>query len=135
MILLHFWDRSRQLRQLIINELRLKKASFIPWLIPAANASSYCTGVYALLTIADEKKRLVPGSMNRLKFKVTGSAGIAGICNGDPTSLESMQGDTLPAFNGLCQVVLRGKAGSPGPATLSVEAEGLPGVKLTINAR
>ena len=90
---------------------------------------------YVTITIADDKKRMVPESMNRLKFKVTGSAEIAGICNGDPTSLESMQGDTLPVFNGLCQVVLRGKPGSPGPATLSVEAEGLPTVKLTITTK
>jgi beta-galactosidase len=78
---------------------------------------------------------MVPGSMHRLKFKVSGSAGIAGICNGDPTSLESMQGDTLPAFNGLCQVILRGIPGIPVPAALSVEAEGLPTVRLTITAR
>ena len=90
---------------------------------------------YVTITIADDKKRLVPGSMDRLKFKVTGSAEIAGICNGDPTSLESMQGDTLPAFNGLCQVVLRSKAGSPGPATLSVEAEGMPAAGITITTK
>lgn len=45
-----------------------------------------------------------------------------------------MQGDTLPALNGLCQVVLRGRAGSPVPATLTGGAEGLPNVKITINA-
>jgi hypothetical protein len=27
---------------------------------------------YATITIADEKKRLVPGSMNRLKFNISG---------------------------------------------------------------
>ena len=90
---------------------------------------------YVTITITDEKKRLVPGSMNRLKFKVTGEAEIAGICNGDPTSLESMQGDTLPAFNGLCQVILRGKSGKPGTATLSVESEDLPTGKVTITTR
>ncbi len=90
---------------------------------------------FVTITIADDKKRLVPDSMHRLKFKLTGNAEIAGICNGDPTSLESMQGDTLPAFNGLCQVVLRSKAGNPGAATLSVEAEGLPSAKVTINAK
>jgi beta-galactosidase len=90
---------------------------------------------YITITIADEKKRLVPGSMNRLKFKISGDAEIAGICNGDPTSLESMQGDTLPAFNGLCQVILRGKSGKPGKATLHVESEGLPAGKVTITTR
>ena len=73
--------------------------------------------------------------MQRLKFKVAGAAEIAGICNGDPTSLESMQGDTLPAFNGLCQVILRSKRGQIGTATLSIEAEGLPSGKLTVTTR
>ncbi len=90
---------------------------------------------FVTITIADDQKRMVPGSMNRLKFKISGNAEIAGICNGDPTSLESMQGDTLPAFNGLCQVVLRSKANSPGPATLTVEAEGLPSAKVTITTK
>lgn len=87
---------------------------------------------YVTITIADDKDRLVPRSMNRLQFKVDGNAEIAGICNGDPTSLETMQGDTLPAFNGLCQVILRGKPGAAGPATLSVTSEGLPAASLKI---
>lgn len=90
---------------------------------------------YVTITIADEKGHLVPRSMNRLKFKVEGAAEIAGICNGDATNLESMQGDTLPAFNGLCQVILRSKAGSPGTATLSVASEGLPVGKVTITTK
>jgi len=90
---------------------------------------------YVTITIADEKGRLVPQSMQRLKFKIAGSAEIAGICNGDPTSLESMQGVTLPAFNGLCQVILRSKLGQTGSATLSIEADGLPSNKLTLTTR
>ena len=90
---------------------------------------------YVTLTITDANGRLVPRSMNRLNFKIEGEAEIAGICNGDPTSLEPMQGDTLPAFNGLCQVILRGKAGKPGSATLSVASAGLPSGKVTITTR
>lgn len=90
---------------------------------------------YVTITIADSKDQLVPRSMNRLKFMIEGTAEIAGICNGDPTSLESMQGDTLPAFNGLCQVILRGKKGKPGTATLSVESENLPSGRVTITTQ
>ncbi len=90
---------------------------------------------YVSITIADDQGRLVPRSMNRLQFKVEGDAEIAGVCNGDPTNLESMQGDTLPAFNGLCQVVLRGKAGKPGVVTLSVASENLPAGKVTVTMK
>ena len=90
---------------------------------------------FITITIADQKGRMVPGSMNRLKFKISGDAEIAGICNGDPTSLETMQGDTMPAFNGLCQVILRGKPGKTGPVSLTVESDDLPSRKITITAK
>jgi len=90
---------------------------------------------YVTVTIADDKDRLVPRSMNRLQLKVEGNAEIVGVCNGDPTDLESMQGDTLPAFNGLCQVVLRGKAGKAGTTTLSVASEKLPVGKVTVTMK
>lgn len=90
---------------------------------------------YITVTLADDKGRLVPRSMNRLHFKVEGAAELVAVCNGDATSHESQQGDTLPAFNGLCQVVLRGKKGESGKATLSVASEKLPTAKLEIGVR
>lgn len=87
---------------------------------------------YITITIADDKGRLVPRSMNPLRFSVEGTAEIAGICNGDPTSLESMQADSLPAFNGLCQVIVRAKGGKPGPVTLRVASDRLPTCELKI---
>jgi beta-galactosidase len=91
---------------------------------------------YVTVTIADEKGRLVPRSMNRLQFKVDGDAEIAAVCNGDATSHEpQVNTNTLKAFNGLCQVVLRGKAGKPGTITLSVASENLPVGKVTITTK
>jgi beta-galactosidase len=90
---------------------------------------------YITISVADEKGRLVPESMQRMKFQVSGAAAIVGVCNGDPTSLESMKGTELPAFNGLCQVILRSKAGQPGDATLTVNAEGLPAGSLMISCK
>jgi len=90
---------------------------------------------YVTITVADEKGRLVPRSMHRLHFSISGGVEIAGVCNGDPTSLESMQGTSMPAFNGLCQVILRGKRGMPGPATLTISSEGLPTAKVTITTK
>ena len=87
---------------------------------------------YVTVTVADEKGRLVPRSMNPLDFEISGAAEILAVCNGDPTSHLPLQGTSMPAFNGLCQVVLRGIDGKPGPAVLTVKSEGLPDAKLEI---
>ena len=42
---------------------------------------------------------------------------------------------TLPAFNGLCQVVLRAKKGQTGKATLRVASDKLVGGDVTISTR
>jgi beta-galactosidase len=90
---------------------------------------------YVTVTIADDQGRLVPRSMDRLNFEVDGDAEIVAVCNGDATSHESLQGNTMKAFNGLCQVILRGKPGKPGTATLKVTAEKLATGKVTITTR
>jgi beta-galactosidase len=90
---------------------------------------------YITVTIADAKARLVPRSMDRLHFKIAGPAEIVAVCNGDATNHESLQGTTMPAFNGLCQVIVRGKPGSPGTATLSVASGKLPAAKVTLTTR
>ncbi len=91
---------------------------------------------YVTVTIADDQGRLVPRSMDRLRFKVEGAAEIAAVCNGDATSHEPQIGaETLPAFNGLCQIVLRGKSGTSGTATLSVSSGNLASGKVVITVQ
>lgn len=90
---------------------------------------------FVTVTIADDKGVLVPSAMNRLNFKVTGDLEIVGLCNGDPSSLENIQGVTMQAFHGLCQVVLRGKPGKTGSATLKVSSEDLPDATLEITLK
>ena len=90
---------------------------------------------FVTIAIADENGRTVPRSMNRLHFKIEGAAEIVAVCNGDPTSHESFHGDTMPTFNGLCQVIVRGKPGQLGKATLRVTSEGLPDAALTLTTR
>lgn len=90
---------------------------------------------YVTVTIADAKGRLVPRSMDRLDFSIEGDGEIVAICNGDATSHESLQGRTMKAFNGLCQVVLRGKAGKPGTAILTVKSGNLTAASVNITTR
>ena len=40
-----------------------------------------------------------------------GAVAIAGVCNGDPMDYDSLHGDSIKAFRGLAQVILRGAAG------------------------
>jgi len=55
--------------------------------------------------------------------------------NGDPTSFESFQATERHAFNGLCLVVIRTKAGQPGEIKLKAQSEGLAGVDLVVSSR
>ncbi len=94
-----------------------------------------CDRCCITVTVADEKGRLVPRSMNSLDFKIDEDAETVSVCNGDATSHESLQGTSMPAFNGLCQVILRGNPGSQGKATHSMASDMLPTGKVTITTR
>ena len=69
---------------------------------------------------------------NRLKFSVSGNAEIVGVCNGDPTDHDSMKGDTIKAFSGMAQVILRSKRDSAGKATLKISGAKLPAATVDI---
>lgn len=84
--------------------------------------------IYLTLTIADAKDRLVPRSNQKLRFEVSGAAEILAAGNGDATSLVTMHhATTLPAYNGLCQIILR--RNGPGPISFVGQAEGLAPAK------
>ena len=77
------------------------------------------------VAIVDSKGRVVPRSKNHLKFTVTGPVEIVATDNGDATSLLPFQLSERDAYNGLALVILRGKYGESGKATLKVESKGL----------
>lgn len=80
------------------------------------------------LTVSDETGRLVPRSDPELHFTVRGDAEILAAGNGDATSHVTMhRADEMPAYNGLCQVILR-RTGD-GAITLKAEADGLASAK------
>ncbi len=45
--------------------------------------------------------------------------------NGDPTDMTVFPSKDRKAFNGLALVIVRAKAGQPGPIKLTAEADGL----------
>ena len=86
------------------------------------------------VTIADKDGRLVPRSKNRIRFEISGPGEIVAIDNGDATSHESFQSKQWNAYNGLCLVIVRTKAGQPGQIRLQAQSENLTGAELRIAA-
>jgi beta-galactosidase len=76
------------------------------------------------IRILDATGNVVPTATNAVVFTVNGPAKILGVDNGDPTSHDSYQTNTRPAFNGLALLTLQaGKA--PGHVMVAAKADGL----------
>jgi beta-galactosidase len=80
---------------------------------------------FVTVTVTDQAGLTAPRADNRIHFDVEGPGEIVATDNGDPTSFESFQSPDRKAFNGLCLVIVRGKAGQPGKITLTATSEGL----------
>jgi beta-galactosidase len=89
---------------------------------------------FITVTVADKDGLLVPRSKNRVRFQVSGPGEIVAVDNGDATSHESFQSKERAAYNGLCLVVVRTKAGQPGAIRLAASADGLSGAELLIRS-
>jgi beta-galactosidase len=89
---------------------------------------------FVTVTVADKQGLPVPRSMNKLKFEISGPGEIFATDNGDPTNLESIQTTEKAAFNGLCLVIVRAKAGQNGKITLKAMSEGLRSEDVVISA-
>jgi beta-galactosidase len=89
---------------------------------------------FVTVSVADAAGAMVPASMNLLRFEISGPGEIAGVDNGDPTSLVSFQSPQMQAFNGLCLVIVRSKPGQAGPITLRVTSDGLEAATATITS-
>lgn len=80
---------------------------------------------FITLTVTDKSGLTAPRADNRISFTVEGPGEIVATDNGDPTNFEAFQAPERKAFNGLCLVIVRGKAGMPGKVKLTATAEGL----------
>ena len=67
----------------------------------------------------------MPRSKNRIKFEIEGPGEIVAVDNGDATCHESFQSKEYNAFNGLCLVIVRSKAGQAGSISLKAQSDGL----------
>ncbi len=89
---------------------------------------------FVTVTVADKDGRLVPRAKHRIKFEIAGPGEIVAVDNGDATSHESFQAKEYPAYNGLCLVIVRTKAGQSGQIKLKAQSDGLTGAELLITS-
>lgn len=87
---------------------------------------------FVTVAIDDTQGRAVPRSKNRVFFTLDGPGEIVATDNGDATSLESFQSRERAAFNGLALVIIRTKAGSPGPLVLKATSDGLAAAEISL---
>ena len=90
---------------------------------------------FVTATIADRDGLMVPRSKQRVSFEVSGPAEIVATDNGDATDHDSFQARERAAFNGLALVIIRTKAGEPGPITLRAKADGLAAAETILNSQ
>jgi beta-galactosidase len=89
---------------------------------------------FVTVRVVDENGVLCPRADHSISYAVDGPAEIAGLCNGDATSLESFKGTQMKVFNGMAVVYLRSVDGRSGEITLKAEADGLDAATVQIDA-
>lgn len=79
------------------------------------------------VSLVDEEGNFCPQADNRITFQVEGTARLIGVDNGNPRCLESMKGNSIPAFHGRAFAVCQSD-GRIGKCQVKVTAEGIEGV-------
>ena len=68
---------------------------------------------------------MVPRSMNRIRFEVSGPGEIVATDNGDPTDMTAFPSKDRKAFNGLALGIVRAERGQSGTIKVTAQSEGL----------
>ncbi|MOA66013.1 hypothetical protein D3C78_1926240 [compost metagenome] len=77
---------------------------------------------------------MIPNADNLIQFTVSGDASIAGVDNGNPTSMESFKASQRKAFNGLALAILKSGEKS-GKVTFTATAQGLVPASIEIEVK
>ncbi len=90
---------------------------------------------FITVSVVDKDGLLVPRSKNRLRFEIQGPGEIAAVDNGNATCHESFQSKEYNAYNGLCLVIVRTKAGQAGNITVTAQSDGIEGETINLISR
>jgi beta-galactosidase len=88
---------------------------------------------YAELSIVDAVGTLIPQAKDWISIHIKGPVGIAGVDNGDPTSLTPFRSDRIRAYNGRALIILRPQFDRIGEATLTVDCEGIQSQEVSLD--
>ena len=84
--------------------------------------------------VLDANNNTVPNADNLIKFSASGEGTIAGVDNGDPTSLESFKVPERKLFNGKALVIVRSTEKS-GNVHISATADGIKSDSVTVSSK
>ncbi len=89
---------------------------------------------FIIVQVTDKDGLVVPRSNNLIEFSIEGPCEIVATDNGDPSSMISFASHKREAFNGLCLVIVKAKAGQKGDIIVTAKSGGIQGAKVTIKA-
>ena len=89
---------------------------------------------FVTVEVLDADNNPVPNADNLIKFSVSGEGTIAGVDNGDPTSMESFKAPERKLFNGKALVIVRSTEKS-GNIHISATADGIKSDSVTVSSK
>lgn len=89
---------------------------------------------FITVQVTDKEGLVVPRSNNQIEFSIEGPGEIVGTDNGDATNMVSFVSEEREAFNGLCLVIVRTKAGESGTIKLKAKSSELENTAVAIRS-
>jgi len=90
---------------------------------------------FVTVRVLDAEGNLCPHAADQIQFSIEGPGEIAGVDNGDATSLEPFQASQRRAFHGLCLAIVRLKENTSGSIKLRITAEGMEETGVVIECK
>ncbi|WP_027137445.1 glycoside hydrolase family 2 TIM barrel-domain containing protein [Gaetbulibacter saemankumensis] len=88
---------------------------------------------FITVKIVDKDGNFCPLADNLVTFDIEGPATIAAVGNGNAATTEPFQANYRRAFNGLCMLIIKSKAGEKGTVSIMAKSENLAEAKAEIN--
>jgi len=91
--------------------------------------------IFITIQVLDKDGLMVPRADNAIEFSIEGPGEIVATDNGDPTNMTALTSNQRQAFNGLCLVIVRAKAGQSGAIQLTAKSPGLASAVVNIESK
>jgi beta-galactosidase len=91
--------------------------------------------IFITIQVSDKDGLMVPRADNDIAFSIEGAGEIVATDNGDATNMVALTSNLRQAFNGLCLVIVRAKAGQKGAIQLTAKSLGLESVVVNIESK